>query len=102
MCIRDRDVLILGNLLLFGVSFIAYYITWRSLQSSNPQAFLRAMYGSFMVKFFLTAMVAFIYIMVAKKNVNKPALGICAVLYILYSFVEIKALLKLLKKKKNG
>lgn len=98
----SQEVVLLGNLLLFGVSFVAYYITFRSLQSSNPQAFLRAMYGSFLVKFFLTAIVAFIYIMVVKKNVNKPALGICAALYIIYTFLEIKALMKRLKQNKHG
>jgi uncharacterized BrkB/YihY/UPF0761 family membrane protein len=98
----SQDLLIIGNLLLFVVSFAAYRITYRSLQSTNPQAFVRAMYGGFMIKFFLIAIAAFIYIMARKNDVNKPGLGILAALYILYTFVEIKALLKLLKLKKNG
>lgn len=93
----SKDLLILGNLLLFVVILISYIITYRSLHSSNAQAFLRAMYGSFLIKFFFLAIAAFVYIMMAKKNVNKPGLGVCAVLYILYTAIEIRALLKTLK-----
>lgn len=93
----SQDLLILGNLLLFVVILISYVITYRSLHSSNAQAFLRAMYGSFLIKFFFLAIAAFVYIMMAKKNVNKPGLGVCAVLYILYTAIEIRALLKTLK-----
>lgn len=96
------EVLVIGNLLLFLVSLAAYLLTFRSLKSSNPQAFVRAMYGSFMIKFFLIAIAAFIYIMVVRADVNKPALLVCGALYIIYTAVEIKALLRLLKQKKNA
>jgi ACR3 family arsenite efflux pump ArsB len=98
----DQSVLIAGNLLLFVVSLTAFLITYRSLRSSNPQAFVRAMYGSFMIKFFLIAIVAFVYIMVARKNVNKPGLIACGVLYIVYTVLETGALMKLLKQRKNA
>lgn len=93
----SQDLVILGNLLLFVVVLISYIITYRSLHSNNAQAFLRAMYGSFLIKFFLLAIAAFVYIMMAKKNVNKPGLGVCAILYILYTAIEIRALMKTLK-----
>lgn len=98
----DQSVLIAGNLLLFLVSLTAFLITYKSLRSSNPQAFVRAMYGSFMIKFFLIAIVAFVYIMVARKNVNKPGLVACGVLYIVYTVLETGALMKLLKQRKNA
>lgn len=98
----SQEVLLAGNLLLFGVSLVAFWMSARSLRSPNPQAFVRAMYGSFLIKFFLLALVAFIYIMMVKKAVNKPALGICAVLYILYTSIEIRGLLRLLKSQKNA
>ena len=66
----SQDVLILGNLLLFTVILISYFITFRSLHSPNPQAFIRSMYGSFMIKFFFLAIAAFVYIMVAKNDVK--------------------------------
>ena len=98
----DQDVLIAGNLILFLVSLSAFLITNKSLASSNPQAFVRAMYGSFIIKFFVLAIAAFVYIMIAKKNVNKPALIACAGLYIIYTGIETRALMKMLKQKKNG
>lgn len=98
----QQDVVIIGNLLLFAVSMVTYLVNVRSMRSSNPQSSVRAMYGSFMIKFFVLAIAAFIYIMMAKKNVNKPGLMICAGLYILYTALETKALMRLIKEKKNA
>lgn len=98
----DHEVLILGNLVLFLVSFTAFVITHKSLGVANPNAFVRAMYGSFLIKFFVVAIVAFIYIMIARKTVNKPGLLIGAGLYIVYTSIETRSLLKLLKHKKNA
>jgi len=98
----DADVIIIGNLVLFAVSLAAFLISSNSFRSSNPQSFVRAMYGSFMVKFFVVAIAAFIYIMMAKKNVSKPSLAACAVLYIIYTVLETRALTRLLKQKKNA
>ncbi len=98
----DGIVILVGNFILFAVTAFSYWLTNRSFTSSNPQAFVRAMYGSFIFKFFVVAIAAFIYIMVAKKNVNKPGLIICAGLYIIYTTLEIATLLKLLKKKKHA
>jgi hypothetical protein len=98
----NYEVLVIGNIVLFVVSLLAFVITNRALKSNNPQAFVRAMYGSFMIKFFVVAIAAFIYFMIAKKDVNKPALFVCAGLYIIYTAIETKALMKLLKGKKNA
>jgi hypothetical protein len=97
----DQSVIIAGNLILFIVSVVSFLLTRKSLSSSNPHSFVRAMYGSFMIKFFVCAAAAFIYIMSAKKNVNKPALFASMGFYIVYTFMEVSSLLKLLKLKKN-
>ena len=98
----DQDVLIAGNLLLFVTILVSFLLLKNALGSSNPQAFVRAMYGSFIIKFFVLAIAAFIYIMLTKKNVNRPALFTCIGLYFLYTFIEISVLMKLLKQKKNA
>jgi len=98
----DPDVMIIGNMVLFLVMLVSFLLTKRSLQSKNPNVFVRAMYGSFLIKFFILAIAAFVYIIVAKKDVNKPALITCMGLYILYTVFEVSSLLKLLKQKKNG
>ncbi len=98
----DPNVLIIGNLLVFGVSLIAWALNKKSFENKNPNAFLRALYGGFMIKFFVLAAAAFIYIMAVKKNVNKPGLLICGLFYIIYTAIEIRALMKLLRKKTNA
>ena len=97
----DQDVLIIGNIVLFLVSLISFLITFRSLGSQNPHAFVRAIYSGFIAKFFLVAIAAFIYIMIA-KTVNKPAIFSCMGLYIVYAALEVSALLRILKQKKNA
>ncbi|MBL7741121.1 MAG: hypothetical protein JNK14_18000 [Chitinophagaceae bacterium] len=98
----DQSVVIGGNLILFIVSLASFLLTKRSLAAPNPNAFVRAMYGSFMIKFFVCAAAAFAYIMSVKKNVNKQALFVCMGLYIVYTVLEVSSLLKLLKQKKNA
>ncbi len=98
----DQNVLIIGNLILFIVTLLTFSMTYRSLKAKNPNVFLRAMYGGFIIKFFVIAITAFVYIMTAKKDVNKPALFFCMGLYILYTFFEVTSLFKILKQKKNA
>lgn len=98
----DWLVLFCGNFLVFAVTLAAFGLTNRALRSEKPQAFVRAMYGGFLIKFFVLALAAFVYIMVAKKGVNKTALGACAVLYILYTAIEIRGLMQMLKEQKHA
>ena len=98
----DQEVLIGGNLILFIATALSFYISQRSLASANPRSSVSSLYGSFMAKFFIIAIAAFVYIMIARKNLNKPALIICMGLYLVYTFVEISSLQKLLKQKKNA
>ena len=83
-------------------TLISLFVLIRGERTTQPQAFVRSMYGSFLIRFFLILIAAFVYIMTAKKNVNKPALVICAGLYILYAGLEISALLRSLKNKKTA
>ena len=98
----DRDVLMMGNLIVFITILLSYFLLNKALNSTNPQAFVRAMYGSFIVKFFILAITAFVYIMVVKKDVNKPALFACIGLYFIYTFIEVGALLRMMKRKQNA
>ncbi len=89
----------MGNALLFLVGCISLRMSMKALTDKNVQVFLRLVYGSFMMKFFVFATVAFIYIFTYKKNINKPALLGCFALYILYTFFEIRTVLKQAKRK---
>lgn len=98
----SQEVLLGGNGLLMLVSMLAYIMMRKAVNSNNAQAFVRAIYGSFMLRFFLVAVAAFIYIMVVKKAVNKPALIACAGLYIIYTAIETRSLMKMLKQNKHA
>jgi uncharacterized membrane protein HdeD (DUF308 family) len=98
----DTNVLSIGNTILFLVSLLSLYFHIKGFLDKNVQVFLRSAYGSLMIKMFGLAAVAAIYILVAKKEVNKPALFICMALYIFYTAIEIRQVFVLLKEKKNG
>jgi hypothetical protein len=98
----SQPLVLAGNFILFMVSLLSYFIHIRSYRSANPQSSVRGLYGSFMIRFFVLALSAFIYIMFAKKDVNKPGLIICAGLYILYTAFETKALMQTAKQKKDA
>lgn len=98
----DADVLVIGNTLIFLISLLSLYFHIKGFLDKNVQVFLRCVYGSLMIKMFGLAAIAAIYILVMKKEVNKPALFICMGLYVLYTIIEIRQVFHLLKDKKNN
>ena len=97
----DRDVLIIGNLLLFLITLSSFLLAQRGLKNPNPYAFVRSIYASVMIKLFVCIIAAAVYIAMYKTNLNKPALFICMGLYLVYTFMEVAVLMKLLKLKKH-
>ncbi|ANE50183.1 hypothetical protein [Flavisolibacter tropicus] len=98
----DQNVLIIGNLILFLVTIVSALIAIRSLKSTNPHAFVRGVFGSITIKLFACMIAALVYIAIYKKDLNKPALFALMGLYLLYTFLEVSSLTKLLKKNPNG
>ena len=98
----NQDVLIIGNLFLFLITLVSFFIAKKGLYKVNPHAFSRSVMGSIMVKMFLCVIVAFVYIATYKKELNKPALFICMGLYLVYTFLEVAALTRSLRAKPNA
>ena len=98
----DQDVLIIGNLFLFLITLLSFMIAQRGLKSTNPHAFVRSVYGSILLKLFLCIIVAAVYIVVFRNELNKPALFTCMGLYLVYTFLEVAALMKVLKQQTHG
>lgn len=98
----DADVLVIGNTLIFLISLLSLYFHIKGFLDKNVQVFLRSVYGSLMIKMFGLAAIAAIYILVMKKEVNKPALFMSMGLYVLYTIIEIRQVFHLLKEKKNN
>lgn len=98
----DQDVLIWGNLLLFVITLISFFMAQKGLKSTNPHAFVRSVYGSIMLKLFVCLIAAFIYIFVNRQSLNKPAFFTLMGLYLVYTFLEVSTLTKMLKQRANG
>lgn len=98
----DRDVVLVGNVVIFCVTLISFLLAQKGLKSANPHAFVRSIYTSMMVKLFACIIAAFIYIATAKEGVNKPALFTLMGLYLVYTFIEVGILTNLLRQKSNG
>jgi uncharacterized membrane protein YvlD (DUF360 family) len=98
----NQDVLLVGNLFLFAVTALSFWMMANGMKTKNTSAFLRGVYGGIMLKLFSCLIAAFVYIMTMKKEVNKPGLFLCMGLYIVYTFIEVKALMKLSSSKKDA
>lgn len=90
----DQDTIIVGNLLLFAITFLSYLLAQRGLKNPNPHAFVRSVYSGIIIKLFVCIIAAFIYISAAGANLNKPALFICMGLYLVYTFTEVSLLMR--------
>ena len=93
----DVRVLHGANTLLFIVASLTTFWMAIALRRSGGQALLKALYGGFIIRFFLIAVTAFIYILSKRKQVNIPGLIGGALFYILYLVVEIRSTRKSLK-----
>ncbi|TCJ17588.1 hypothetical protein EPD60_05180 [Flaviaesturariibacter flavus] len=93
----DQDALVWGNVVVFLITLGSFLLAQRGLKDKNPNAFVRSVYGSVMLKLFLCIIAAFAYIAVAQKHINKPALFTLMGLYLVYTFIEVSALTRQLR-----
>jgi hypothetical protein len=98
----DQDVLVIGNMFLFLVTLLSYFMARRGLSNPNPHAFVRAVYSSILLKLFICLIAAFVYISINKTALNKPAFFTLMGLYLVYTFLEVSLLTKALKSQKNA
>lgn len=98
----DTDVLLLGNFFLCALTSFSFYMLYKGMKAATTAGFLRSVYGSFIIKLLLVALVVFGYAFMFKEEINKPALFSCMFLYLLYTFIETRGLLKLSKLKSNA
>jgi hypothetical protein len=94
----EIQLISIANILLYGLTLFLFRRTYKSFFDPNPQVSIRAIMSGFMIKFFLLAAVALLYIFYRRKEVSIPVLTGSALLYVLYTSAEISSLLRLLKK----
>jgi len=94
--------LLTANLLLFCLILLTYFIQMRGLKSTNINAFIRSVYASLLIKIFIVIIALAVYLFITKGKVNKPSLFTSMALYILYTFIEVRQLMKISRRKTNG
>ncbi|MEY4628744.1 MAG: hypothetical protein RLZZ595_1070 [Bacteroidota bacterium] len=95
----DADVFLVGNIFVFTLTMVSFYMLNKGLNDKTTFNFMSSVYGSFLMKLVLGAAVVVIYVMYAGEQKNMPAVFASMFLYLFYTFLEIKGLLELLKKK---
>jgi hypothetical protein len=99
----DYRVLSVGNIVLFLATAFSFYLYSKALRNKNTQVFLRMMYSSLLVKMVFCLLATLLYLFAAGKDVNKAGIIACFVLYMVYTYVEVKVLMRLSKNSpKNG
>lgn len=91
----NPSVVFTANALLLGVSLLNIAYHRASLQKKNPQAVLRSVMASTMVKLFVLAALVMIYLLAAGAGRSVYAVILSMGLYIIYSWMETKILLQL-------
>src|SRR5688500_17121320 len=92
-----QDLLLWGNLLLFAITALSYFMAIRGLKNPNPHAFVRAVYSSILLKLFVCLIAAFVYIAIVRKELNKPAFFTLMGLYLVYTMLEVTQLTRQLR-----
>ena len=93
----DPDVLLIANLYLCVLTFFSYWMLTRGLKSTSTIGFTSSVYGSFIIKLVLSALVIVVY---SKwKGINTGAVLGSMFLYLVYMFLEVKSLMSFLRKK---
>lgn len=97
----SQELLILGNLLLFGITVLSYFMAIRGLKNPNPHAFVRSVFSSILLKLAVSLIAASAYIAWVRKDLNKPGFFTLMGLYLLYTFIEVTQLTRELRRQKK-
>lgn len=92
-------VLMIGNLVLALVSILSARNSIKSLESSNQNAFIRAVYGATLSKLMICIVGILAYVLAYKPNISKPTVFILLGIYLIYTLFEAVSMSKLVRQK---
>ena len=95
----NADVFLVGHVLVFILTIVSFYLLNKGLKAKTTYSFMSSVYGSFLMKLVLGAAAVVGYVMYAGDEKNLPAVFANLFLYLFYTFLEIRGLLEILKKK---
>ncbi len=94
----DTDVFLAGNLFICILTLVSFRMMHNGLQAKSTAGFMSSVYGSFIVKLVLAALVVAAYAKWKGNAMNTPALLSSMFTYLVYTYLEVKGLLALVKK----
>jgi hypothetical protein len=92
------EVLLMGNLFVSTITLFSFWMLFRGLKANSTLSFMTSVYGSFIVKLVVSAIVVVVYAKRAGEAMNTSGIFASMFLYLIYTFFEIKGLLDLSKK----
>ncbi len=95
----DWHVVSVANILLFVLAQFSLLLHRGSLKKANPNAVVLAVMLSTVAKLLIVAIAILIYISVAGKDRNVYGVYASMLLYLIYTFLEVKSTLKMQKEK---
>lgn len=98
----DKMVLLIGNCLLFGVTYLSFLLHIKGLRDPNPHVFVRTMVGSLLIKMLICLVAVMIYAMASGGAINRNGILACFVLYLLYTILEVRVLQRLYRASPEG
>ncbi len=85
----DVVLVIVGNLIIFLSTLLAYAIYDKAVKGKSGQAFVKNIYAGFVFKFFLLITAVMMYFFFA-DNINLRGVFVCMGLYLVYNFMSAR------------
>lgn len=93
-----RNIILYGTLVVAAISFLSYFISARSVNSDNPNKFVRGVMGGTFLKFFLCIVAVGVLLFLLQKKLHKPDLFLLMFVYLVYTVIETGLLFTLSRK----
>jgi hypothetical protein len=98
----DYKGLLICNLILYLAFFLSFNLYLKALQNDRVQVFMRMIYGGMFLKMGICIAAALIYFILAGRSISRSVIFGSFALYLIYTFVEVKILMRLSKRQKNA
>jgi len=90
-----RTILLSGISIVAAISMLSFWISVRSIDSENPNRFVRGVMGGTFLKFVLCIVAVGILLFATQKKLHKPDLFLLMFVYLIYTIIETASLFTL-------
>ena len=94
----NHIVIVVGNLLLYALSLITFWMNLKAIKSPNPNVFTNSVMGGTVLKLFVLGIATMIYMVASGTNKSLLAIFTDMFLYLIYTALDVRIGLRLNKK----